>query len=222
MSRWAGCKQDQLFSGLLSRQAVTIKYKVHVLARESFSLALTCQLNCQRNFLKTLLAHWAGEGDNPLAQLENPLALSYQTGHDSVFAWWRNNFISNRNAATMYTKSLYWQKTCMKKTVDFTAWLLCTWTEQKCNECDKSVNIFSSVAVAVPSSQFEFELSNTTVAQLDVKKSSVLGINIGYTRVTLVDKSILSINYYSNSKSVLRALMEIALGLSLDKRLVKQ
>ena len=74
----------------------------------------------------------------------------------------------------------------------------------------------------MPSSQFEFELSNTTVAQLDVKKSSVLGINIGYTRVTLVDKSILSINYYSNSKSVLRALMEIALRLSLDKRLVKQ
>ena len=74
----------------------------------------------------------------------------------------------------------------------------------------------------MPSSQFEFELSNTTVAQLDVKKSSVLGVNIGYTRVTLVDKSILCINYYSNSKSVLRALMEIALRLSLDKRLVKQ
>ena len=90
----------------------------------------------------------------------------------------------------------------------------------KYNECDKSVDIFTSLAVAVPSSQFEFELSNTTVAQLDVKKSSVLGINIGYTRVTLVDKSILCINYYS--KSVLRALMEIAIRLYLDKELVKQ
>ena len=37
------------------------------------------------------------------------------------------------------------------------------------------------------------------MAQLDVKKSSVLGINIGYTRVTLVDKSILCINYFSKS-----------------------
>ena len=43
----------------------------------------------------------------------------------------------------------------------------------------------------MPSSQFEFKLCNTTVAQLDVKKSSVLGVNIGYTKVTLVDKSIL-------------------------------
>ena len=62
--------------------------------------------------------------------------------------------------------------------------------------------IFTCLVVAVPSSQFEFELSNTTVGQLDVKKSSVLGINIGYTRVTLVDKRILYINHYS--KSVLR------------------
>jgi len=74
----------------------------------------------------------------------------------------------------------------------------------------------------VPSSQFEFELSNTTVAQLDVKKSSVLGINIGYTRVTLVDKSILCIYYYMYSKSVLGALMEMTIRPSPDKRLVKQ
>jgi len=67
------------------------------------------------------------------------------------------------------------------------------------NESDKSINIFTSLVVAVPSSQFEFELSNTTVGQLDVKKSSVLGINIGYTRVTLVDKRILCLDLYSKS-----------------------
>ena len=45
--------------------------------------------------------------------------------------------------------------------------------------------------VPMPSSQFEFKLSNTSVAQLDVKKSSVLGVKLGYTKVTLEDKSIL-------------------------------
>ena len=56
---------------------------------------------------------------------------------------------------------------------------------------DKVLNIFTPPVVPMPSSQFEFKLCNTTVAQLDVKKSSVLGVNIGYTKVTLVDKSIL-------------------------------
>ena len=72
-----------------------------------------------------------------------------------------------------------------------------------CHESDKSVDIFTCLVVAVPSAQFEFELSNTTVAQLDVKKSSVLGVNIGYTRVSLVDKSILLYELLHNSKSVL-------------------
>ena len=50
---------------------------------------------------------------------------------------------------------------------------------------------FSLTVVPMPSSQFEFKLSNTSVAQLDVKKSSVLGVKLGYTKVTLEDKSIL-------------------------------
>ena len=49
----------------------------------------------------------------------------------------------------------------------------------------------SLTVVPMPSSQFEFKLSNTSVAQLDVKKSSVLGVKLGYTKVTLEDKSIL-------------------------------
>ncbi|KAM7432559.1 hypothetical protein ABFA07_017053 [Porites harrisoni] len=48
-----------------------------------------------------------------------------------------------------------------------------------------------TAVVPMPSSQFEFKLSNTSVAQLDVKKSSVLGVELGYTKVTLEDKSIL-------------------------------
>ncbi len=59
---------------------------------------------------------------------------------------------------------------------------------------DLFVIIFIFLVVSMPSSLFEFKLSNTTVAQLDVRKSSVLGVNIGYTRVTLVDKSILLYN----------------------------
>ena len=54
-----------------------------------------------------------------------------------------------------------------------------------------TVSLSSCAVVPMPSSQFEFQLSNTTVAELDVKKSSVLGVEIGYTKVTLVDKSIL-------------------------------
>ncbi|KAJ7382708.1 hypothetical protein OS493_033271 [Desmophyllum pertusum] len=50
-----------------------------------------------------------------------------------------------------------------------------------------------AAVVPMPSSQFEFKLSNTTVAQLDVKKSSVLGVTKGYTKVTLVDKNMLHI-----------------------------
>lgn len=50
---------------------------------------------------------------------------------------------------------------------------------------------FPLAVVPMPSPQFEFKLSNTSVAQLDVKKSSVLGVELGYTKVTLVDKSIL-------------------------------
>ena len=51
--------------------------------------------------------------------------------------------------------------------------------------------LFSLTVVPMPSSQFEFKLSNTSVAQLDIKKSSVLGVKLGYTKVTLEDKSIL-------------------------------
>ncbi|XP_029186949.2 LOW QUALITY PROTEIN: nuclear pore membrane glycoprotein 210-like [Acropora millepora] len=48
--------------------------------------------------------------------------------------------------------------------------------------------------VPMPSSQFELRLSNTTVGQLDVKQSSVMGIQSGYTKVTLVDKNMLHIH----------------------------
>ena len=65
------------------------------------------------------------------------------------------------------------------------------------------VEHFSSAVVPMPSSQFEFQLSNTTVGQLDVKQSSVLGIQLGYTKVTLVDKSILQKEKCSNSRIVI-------------------
>ncbi|XP_015750175.1 PREDICTED: nuclear pore membrane glycoprotein 210-like, partial [Acropora digitifera] len=48
--------------------------------------------------------------------------------------------------------------------------------------------------VPMPSSQFELRLSNTTVGQLNVKQSSVMGIQSGYTKVTLVDKNMLHIH----------------------------
>ncbi|CAH3168221.1 unnamed protein product [Porites lobata] len=51
-----------------------------------------------------------------------------------------------------------------------------------------------TAVVPMPSSQFEFKLSNTSVAQLDVKKSSVLGVKLGYTKVTLEDKNMLHIH----------------------------
>ena len=57
--------------------------------------------------------------------------------------------------------------------------------------CRLIIDENSSAVVPMPSSQFELRLSNTTVGQLDVKQSSVMGIQSGYTKVTLVDKSIL-------------------------------
>ncbi|XP_068674449.1 nuclear pore membrane glycoprotein 210-like [Montipora foliosa] len=51
-----------------------------------------------------------------------------------------------------------------------------------------------ATVVPMPSSQFEFQLSNTTVGKLDVKQSSVLGIELGYTKVTLVDKNMLHVH----------------------------
>lgn len=42
----------------------------------------------------------------------------------------------------------------------------------------------------MPSTQFEFVLSNTTVAVLHEPSSNVIGRVLGYTQVTLVDKSI--------------------------------
>ena len=59
------------------------------------------------------------------------------------------------------------------------------------NRCWVLLDHFPLAVVPMPSPQFEFKLSNTSVAQLDVKKSSVLGVELGYTKVTLVDKSIL-------------------------------
>ena len=61
----------------------------------------------------------------------------------------------------------------------------------------------SSAVVPMPSSQFELRLSNTTVGQLDVKQSSVMGIQSGYTKVTLVDKSILQKEEFSNNRIVI-------------------
>lgn len=42
----------------------------------------------------------------------------------------------------------------------------------------------------MPSSQFKFELSNDSTAFLDVRKSRVTGLKEGFTKLTLVDKSI--------------------------------
>ena len=43
----------------------------------------------------------------------------------------------------------------------------------------------------MPSTQFEFKLSNAAVGDLNVAESSVVGIKQGYTQMVLVDKSIL-------------------------------
>ena len=51
------------------------------------------------------------------------------------------------------------------------------------------VLIFLSV-VPMPSSQFEFKLTNTSVGELDDTHSSVVGLQSGFTQLVLVDKSI--------------------------------
>lgn len=43
----------------------------------------------------------------------------------------------------------------------------------------------------MPSTQFKFVLSNTTVGYLDVPSSRVIGRALGFTQVSLVDNSIL-------------------------------
>lgn len=46
----------------------------------------------------------------------------------------------------------------------------------------------------MPSSQFKFQLSNTTVGVLDVPLSRVVGRAVGYTKVSLLDNSILDLH----------------------------
>lgn len=48
--------------------------------------------------------HWAGEGENPQAQLENALVVGYQTGH-SLHA--RENKLHYINTEGVY---MYWQR----------------------------------------------------------------------------------------------------------------
>ena len=43
----------------------------------------------------------------------------------------------------------------------------------------------------MPSAQFKFVVSNTTVGTLDEPSSQVIGRALGYTQVTLIDNSIL-------------------------------
>ena len=52
-------------------------------------------------------------------------------------------------------------------------------------------NLCLSSDIEMPSSQFKFVLSNTTVGTLDEPSSHVIGRALGYTKVTLVDNSIL-------------------------------
>ena len=51
-----------------------------------------------------------------------------------------------------------------------------------------------SEIVSLPSDQYYLHLSNQTVAELDVPKSRVTGLVLGYAEVVLYDKSILAIN----------------------------
>ena len=48
-----------------------------------------------------------------------------------------------------------------------------------------------SEVVAMPSKQYTLELTNTTVGELDVERSRVTGLAVGFTELVLNDKSLL-------------------------------
>jgi hypothetical protein len=52
-------------------------------------------------------------------------------------------------------------------------------------------DIICVIDIEMPSSQFKFVLSNTTVGTLDEPSSRVIGRALGYTQVMLIDNSIL-------------------------------
>jgi hypothetical protein len=51
--------------------------------------------------------------------------------------------------------------------------------------------MFCLVDIEMPSPQFKFVVSNTTVGTLIEPSSQVIGRSLGYTQVTLIDNSIL-------------------------------
>lgn len=68
----------------------------------------------------------------------------------------------------------------------YTCRLYCVWSwDEMCCPLQGKTEV-----VAMPSDQYSLELTNTTVASLDIQTSNVTGMVIGDTEVVLQDKSI--------------------------------